>query len=201
MVSRNGAAGGIMQFNDSSDVAVQAILRSRNVIIMKKLLLVVSFLLFSQAAIAQSQPVIGVVDLEQALFNTEAARVLEASIREELQDDEERLNRLNNELRELIERAQRDESIMSEAEMRRLNSDAQEKQVQMQLVAERLQGAWQERQQMFIDSMRQYLGQAIEAVVQEGGYDLVLNADQVAYFNNSFNITAQVTARINELTQ
>ncbi len=170
-------------------------------IIMKKLLIVASFLLFSQAAFAQSQPVIGVVDLEQALFNTEAARALEASIREELQDDEQRLNRLNSELRELIERAQRDESIMSEAEMRRLNSDAQEKQVQMQMVAERLQGAWQERQQMFIDSMRQYLGQAIESVVQQGGYDLVLNAEQVAYFNNSYNITAQVTARINELTQ
>jgi outer membrane protein len=195
-----GRPDGIIQSSDSI-AAVHPIMRSKNVIIMKRLLLVVSFLLFSQVAVAQSQPVIGVVDLEQALFNTEAALALEASIREELQDDQQRLNRLNSELRELIERAQRDESIMSEAEMRRLNADAQEKQVQMQMVGERLQEAWQQRQQMFIENMRQYLGQAIEGVVQEGGYDLVLNADQIAYFNNSYNITAQVTARINELTQ
>lgn len=169
--------------------------------IMKKAFVLAVFTLFAQSALAQDGPTIGVINLEQALFNTEAARALEANVREELGDDEQRLERLNSELRELIERAQRDESIMSESEMRRLNADAQEKQMQLQMVAERLQDAWEERQDTFVNSMRQYLGQAIESVVEEGGYDLVLNADQVAYFNNSYNITGQVTARLNELTQ
>lgn len=168
--------------------------------IMKKALLIVVFALFAQSALAQA-PTIGIINLEQALFNTEAARELEANVRQELGDDEARLERLNNELRELIERAQRDESILSESDMRRLNADAQEKQVQLQMVAERLQEAWEERQQVFVNSMRQYLGQAIEYVVDNGGYDLVFNAEQVAYFDNSYNITGQVTARINELTQ
>ena len=168
--------------------------------IMKKALLTVVFALFAQSALAQT-PTIGIINLEQALFNTEAARELEANVRQELGDDEARLERLNNELRELIERAQRDESILSESDMRRLNADAQEKQVQLQMVAERLQEAWEERQQVFVNSMRQYLGQAIEYVVDNGGYDLVFNAEQVAYFDNSYNITGQVTARINELTQ
>ncbi len=168
--------------------------------IMKKALLTAVFALFAQSALAQT-PTIGIINLEQALFNTEAARELEANVRQELGDDEARLERLNNELRELIERAQRDESILSESDMRRLNADAQEKQVQLQMVAERLQEAWEERQQVFVNSMRQYLGQAIEYVVDNGGYDIVFNAEQVAYFDNSYNITGQVTARINELTQ
>lgn len=168
---------------------------------MKKLAVIAAFLMFAHTTAAQDQPVIGVVNLEQALFNTEAARELEASIREELGEDERRLEQLNAELREIIERAQRDESILSEAEMRRLNADAQDKQVQLRVVAERLQEAWEQRQQQFVDSMRPNLGQAIESVVQEGNYDIVLNAEQVAYFDNAYNITALVTARLNELTQ
>tara|TARA_R110002072_G_scaffold4663_7_gene32569 strand:- start:10585 stop:11097 length:513 start_codon:yes stop_codon:yes gene_type:complete len=167
----------------------------------KMMILVAALLLASNSVVAQTQPVIGIINLEQALFNTEAARVLEENTRAQFRTDEERLERLNTELREIIERAQRDESIMSEDELRQLNSDAEEKQVQMQLISERLQNAWNQRQQQFIESQRQFLGQAIEAVVEEGSYDLVLNADSVAYFNNSYNITAQVTAKLNELSR
>lgn len=165
-------------------------------------MMMVAVVLLMQAGLVQAQqPVIAVVDLESALFNTDAARELEARVREELRDDEERLNRLNSELRELVERAQRDESIMSDAEMRRLNSDAQEKQIQMQVIAERLEEAWGQRRFMFVESMRPFLGQAVESVVQQGNYDLVFNADQLTYFSSGYNITAQVTARINELAR
>lgn len=167
---------------------------------MKKLvLLLAATLLVSTQAVAQDNPVVGVINLEQALFNSDAARSLEENTRSEFQSDEQRLERLNTELREIIERAQRDESILSEQELRELNADAEEKQVQMQLIAERLQNAWNQRQQQFVEANRQLLGQAIEAVVEEGEYDLVLNAEAVAYFNNSYNITALVTAKINEL--
>ena len=165
----------------------------------KMMILVAMWLLASSTVWAQTQPVIGIINLEQALFNTDAARTLEENTRSQFRSDEERLERLNGELREIIERAQRDESILSEDELRQLNSDAEEKQVQMQVLAERLQNAWNQRQQQFIESQRQFLGQAIEAVVQEGSYDIVLNAEAVAYFNNSFDITALVTAKLNEL--
>ena len=165
------------------------------------MILVAAWLLTANTAIAQTQPVIGIINLEQALFSTEAAQALEQNTRSQFRSDEQRLERLNTELREIIERAQRDESILSEEELRQLNSDAEERQVQMQVIAERLQNAWNQRQQQFIESQRQFLGQAIEAVVQEGNYDLVLNAESVAYFNNSYDITALVTAKLNELAR
>lgn len=167
---------------------------------MNKLLILTTMLLTSSVAFAQA-PTIGIIDLEQALFGTEAARTLEANTRAEFAADEQRLERLNTELRAIIERAQRDESILSEADMREMNSDAEEKQAQMQVIAERLQGAWQQRQQAFVERMRQNLGRAIEAVVEEGGYDVVLNAESVAYFDNAYNITTLVTAKINEMAQ
>ena len=156
-------------------------------------------LIFTSAALAQNQPVIGIVNLEQALFNSEVAKEMQAQIETEFRSDQQRADRLNTELRALVEKAQRDESIMSDAEKRELNSTAQEKQVQLQLISERVQTALQERQQSFVDSQRQNLGRAIEAVVQEGGSDLVLNAESAAFFNNSYSITALVTAKLNEL--
>ena len=152
------------------------------------------------SAFAQ-QPVVGVVNLEQALFNSTAAQELQAVIQEEFRDDQTRAEQLNTELTELVERAQRDESIMSEAEKRRVSSDAQEKQVQLQMISERVQAALQERNQAFIESMRENLGNAIQAVVQEGGYNIVLNADSVAFLDNTYDITAKVTAKLNELSQ
>ena len=37
--------------------------------------------------------------------------------------------------------------------------------------------------------------------VQEGGYNIVLNADSGAFFDNTYDITAKVTAKLNELSQ
>ncbi|MDX1490549.1 MAG: OmpH family outer membrane protein [Pseudohongiellaceae bacterium] len=168
---------------------------------LKRVFVVAALIFASSASVAQDQPVIGVVNLEQALFNSQAAQELQAEINTEFADDQSRADRLNTELRELAERAQRDESIMSDSEKRKISSDAQEKQVQLQMIAERVQGALQQRNQSFIDSQRQNLGSAIEAVVKEGGYNLVLNADSVAFFDNAYDITAQVTAKLNELNQ
>ncbi len=165
-----------------------------------KVLAVAGAILASGSSFAQ-QPVVGVVNLEQALFNSQAAQELQAVIQEEFRDDQTRAEQLNTELTELVERAQRDESIMSDAEKRRVSSDAQEKQVKLQMISDRVQAAFQERNQAFIESMRENLGNAIQAVVQEGGYNIVLNADSVAFFDNTYDITAKVTAKLNELSQ
>ncbi|MDO8270856.1 MAG: OmpH family outer membrane protein [Gammaproteobacteria bacterium] len=168
--------------------------------VIKKILVCATFLLASGAAMAQ-QPVVGVVNLEQALFNSTAAQELQAVIQEEFKDDQTRAETLNTELAALVEKAQRDESIMSDAEKRKLSSDAQEKQVQLQMISERVQAALQERNQAFIDSMRENLSAAIQSVVAEGSYNIVLNADSVAFFDNAYDITGKVTAKLNELNQ
>ncbi|MDO9317661.1 MAG: OmpH family outer membrane protein [Gammaproteobacteria bacterium] len=168
--------------------------------VIKKVLVCAVFLLASGAALAQ-QPVVGVVNLEQALFNSTAAQELQAVIQEEFKDDQTRAETLNTELAALVEKAQRDESIMSDTEKRKLSSDAQEKQVQLQMISERVQAALQERNQAFIDSMRENLSAAIQSVVAEGSYNIVLNADSVAFFDNAYDITGKVTAKLNELNQ
>ncbi|MCB1670736.1 MAG: OmpH family outer membrane protein [Gammaproteobacteria bacterium] len=164
----------------------------------KFLMLMVSVSLLPGLVAAQDTK-IGIINLEQALFNSEAARVVQEDIRSEFSGDEQRAQTLQQELMALQQKFNQDEAIMSESEKRQLNADAQEKQLQLQLISERVQQALQQKNQQFVESMRQTLSDAITEVVADGGYDLILNASGVAYADPVLDITPKVTAKINEL--
>jgi len=142
--------------------------------IMKKLIACIGLTLVTQAGVAQGTK-IGIVNLEQALFNSDAARVVQEELQQEFSADEARAQVLSEELIALQETFQQDQAVMSEEEIRRMNSDAQDLQVQLQLIQERVQTALQERNQVFVEGMREELAAAVNDVVAEGGYDLVLN--------------------------
>jgi len=162
-------------------------------------LLIASFGVMLMATTASAQGAkIGIVNLEAALFNSDAARAVQEELRTEFANDETRAQTLQNELQALQAKFQQDEAIMSEAEIRAMNADAQEKQLQLQLISERVQQALQEKNQEFVEGMREMLTSAISDVVAEGGYDIILNSGGVAYAAPVLDITASVTAKINE---
>jgi outer membrane protein len=163
-------------------------------------LALICLMLISSTIMAQDSK-IGIVNLEQALFNSAAAQGVQEELRAEFASDEQRAGVLQEELVALQQKFQQDEAIMSESEIRQINADAQEKQLQLQLISERLQQALQEKNDQFIEGMRQTLSNAISDVVAEGGYDLVLNAASVAYADPVLDITPKVTAKINESGQ
>ncbi len=45
------------------------------------------------------------------------------------------------------------------------------------------------------------LAEAVTDVVAEGGYDIILNSDSAPYFAPVLDITAKVTAKLNENSQ
>ena len=49
--------------------------------------------------------------------------------------------------------------------------------------------------------MQADLAAAVTDVVAEGGYDLILNSDTAPYFAPVLDITAKVTAKLNENVQ
>jgi outer membrane protein len=154
----------------------------------------------SQGALAQDTK-IGVLNALQALFNSDAARVVQEELEQEFSVDENRAQELNDQLVELAEEFQQNEAVMSEEEIRRMNSDAQDLQVQLQLIQERVQTALQAKNQEFLQSMQEELAAAVTDVVAEGGYDLIVNADNTPYFAPVLDITAKVTAKLNQRAQ
>ncbi|MDE0732971.1 MAG: OmpH family outer membrane protein [Gammaproteobacteria bacterium] len=166
----------------------------------KSLIACLCLAVVSQGAFAQGTK-IGVLNALQALFNSESAKVAQEEIRQEFIIDEERALELTTSLTELQEEYQQNEAVMTEAEISRMNSNAQDLQVQLQLIQERVQTALQEKNQAFLASMQEELAAAVTDVVAEGGYDLILNVDSAPYFAPVLDITAKVTAKLNESSQ
>ncbi len=144
---------------------------------------------------------IGVLNPLQALFNSDAAKVVQQELELEFNADETRATELSEELTKMRDEYQQNSAVMTEEEVRRLNASAQDLQVQLQLINERVQKALQEKNQEFLQSMQEQLAQAVTDVVAEGGYDLILNSDSAPYFAPVLDITAQVTAKLNEISQ
>jgi len=163
----------------------------------KSLIACLSLVLISQGAFAQDTK-IGVINALQALFNSDSARVMQEALDQEFGADTTRAQGLNDELTALAEKFQQDEAVMTDQEKSRMNSQAQDLQVQLQLIQERLQKVSQERNQLYLESMRGPLAAAVTDVVAEGGYDLILNVDSAPYFAPVLDITAKVTAKLNE---
>ncbi len=154
----------------------------------------------SQGTLAQDTK-IGILNPLRALFASDAAAVVQQELEAELAPDQERVTDLSEQLNALAEEFQQNEAIMTEDEVRRMNSNAQDLQVQLQLIQERVQAAVNERNQEFLESMQEQLATAVTDVVAEGGFDLILNADSAPYFAPVLDITARVTAKLNELAQ
>lgn len=168
--------------------------------IFKSLIVCLGLLLVSQGAATQDAK-IGILNALQALFNSDAARVVQQELEQEFSTDEVRAQELTDQLNTLREEFQQNEAVMSEDEIRRMNSNAQDLQVQLQLIQERVQTALQEKNQEFLESMQADLAAAVTDVVAEGGFDLILNVDSAPYFAPVLDITAKVTAKLNENSQ
>ena len=172
----------------------------RELVRILKSFILILWLAAAQNAAAQDAK-IGILNAIQALFNSDAARVVQEELEQEFAQDEQRATELTEELTTLQEQYQQNEAVMSEDEVRRMNSDAQDLQVQLQLIQERVQTALQEKNQEFVQSMQEELTQAVMDVVAEGGFDLILNTESAPYFAPVLDITARVTAKLNENSQ
>ena len=168
--------------------------------IFNKLIACLSLVLITQGALAQDAK-IGVIDAMEALFNSDAAQIVRVELEQEFAVDQARAAELNEQMATIAENFQQNEAVMSDEEKSRAQSDAQEVQVQLQLISERLQQASQAKNQEFVESMQDRLAAAVTDVVAEGGYDMIINANSVPYFAPVLGITAKVTAKLNESTQ
>ena len=163
----------------------------------KNLVVGLALVLLAQVVVAQDTK-IGVLNALQALFNSDAAQIVQTELEQEFELDEARATDLTEQLQTLQSDYQQNEAVMTEDEIRRMNANAQDLQVQLQLIQERVQQALQEKNQEFLASMQNELAAAVTDVVAEGGFDLILNAESAPYFAPVLDITARVTAKLNE---
>ena len=141
---------------------------------------------------------IAVLDMAGALFNSERAKAVEAKIGEETAEDQAKLRSIQEQATKINERLQQDAAVMSDDEKRKAQTELQDLSVQFQTIGERYQALMQQRRDEFQQQNAQALITAIQAVIDEGQYDMVIRAEAALHFATALDITARVTEKLNQ---
>lgn len=157
-----------------------------------------SILVASAATVAQAADLkIAVVDPMTALGESEQVKRQVAALEKELAGDKAQLTRIENDLKTCQQRRMTEMQTMSESVRAKFQVDCENKQREGQILMQAFQRTVNERQQKIFQEMGPRLRTAMEKVVKEGGYDLVLQREATIHFKPELDITAKVTAAVN----
>ena len=140
---------------------------------------------------------IAVINTQRAITESEEAKKMIEKIRTELDRERGRVRALGEEIQSMQERLQKDADTLSNTEKRRLSKDIEDKQIDFQFQANKLQKEVNDRQQEIFVA----LGPKVDAVLQEllerEKYDMILERSSMLYVRGKHDITKKVTERLN----
>jgi outer membrane protein len=157
--------------------------------------------LLTASAVTQAQGRIAVVDLEQAILQTDFAqqRLRDFEASEAFAEDRTEFDSLKGELDQLFQNFQRDQAAMSDDEKVAAQQKLASKNADLEYVAKKLQSLQQQNAQRvfqeLVPSARQVLGEVIET----DQIGLLLQAQSVIHADLGYNITAKITDKLNQL--
>ena len=155
---------------------------------------------FGASAYAEMKVAVG--DVESAIMASEEAKRLRTQIREEFKSDQERVRDMLSERAALIERAQKDVEVMSDAEKRKLQQQIDGINNDLVYHQQKLQKALEDRQaELFESLLNEKVQRAIEALVLDEDYDIVIPRQAALYVGDLYNVTRKVTERLNEMDE
>lgn len=156
------------------------------------------FLLLA-ASLAGAETNIAVLDQNDALFRSEAARMETEKLKQTYGEDEVRIRTLESSINELRSRLETDAVILDDAEKTEIQQQIQEQLTERTSLVEKLQQIQQQRRTQFVRQYRPLLAQAIRSVVDEKEIDLVVESSSVIFAAETMDITADVLERFNSL--
>ncbi len=140
---------------------------------------------------------IAVVDVARAVLNSEAGKQGMAGIQDEFGAEEEALQEIQKEATALLEKLKKDTEFMSEQEFGNLLAEIQEKNSELATRAQTLQRLVEERRQRVVSSFSPRVRDAIEQLVKDGDYDIILPRAAAVYSGELYDVTLKLTETIN----
>jgi len=142
---------------------------------------------------------IAVVDVQRAILSSEEAKRLMAQIKDEFKSDEDQIRKIQTEAAALLQRAQKDQDVMSEAEKRRIQQEIESKNNDFVYLRQKYQREISARQVELFSGTEAKVQKAIEELVLENDYDMILPRAAALYVGDLYDITRKVTEALNEL--
>jgi outer membrane protein len=140
---------------------------------------------------------IAVIDTQRALLESEEAKQLMQSAQSDLQGDQGQLQSLGQEIQKLREQYQKDAEVMSDADKRTRQKEIEDKQIEAEFLANKLQKAVNDRRQELGQQMVPKLEAVLKELTDQEKYDVILERGAILYADPKHDITKRVTELLN----
>jgi len=151
----------------------------------------------SAAAIAEVK--LAFVDVDRAVASSESAQKLLQQLQQEFSADEETIKKIQTEAAALLQKMQKDSEVMSEDEKRRVQQEIESLNNDFVYQRQKLQKEVAARQQELFAGTDGKVRKAIEDLVLENDYDMILPRAAALYVGDLYDITRKVTEKLNEM--
>ena len=140
---------------------------------------------------------IAVLDYQMALLESEAAKKYSVDAEKKFGSQLQRLQNLEAEAKRLQERMQRDGEKLAQSELEKLELEFRQKAREFQTQSQQLNEAKAQSDRQMLEQLKPKLDSAVEAVLQAGNYDLVIDRSAIIDAKPNLDITRQVIERLN----
>lgn len=159
-------------------------------------LMVMAAALLVNVAVAEGGKV-AVVDMERALFLSDAAKASVKQFEIDNKSEIDKLKGLEKNLRALKEKLEKNADVMSDDERRNATNDFEEQGTEFKFYARKLQETEQKWKRSFFQTQLPDLEKLLKAIIDEGGYDVVLQSGAVIYASPKADVTKLLLERLN----
>lgn len=147
---------------------------------------------------AAAQLKVAVVDTAEAIRLSEEAKSFAEQIQRELEPESADLRSLRDEIVALEKQVTDEGDVMSEEEKRKVAKEIENKRIDLEFGAKKLEKALQDRQSELLEAVSPKVRAVVNDMVELERFDLVFERRNVGYVNPKHDITAKVTEKLNE---
>lgn len=168
----------------------------------KPLKLLIAVVALTLPALGWAQGKIAVVDLQEAILQSDAAQQALEAVRNQrdYSEDKNEFDRIQNELEALVTEFQKDAAVMSQEQQVAARKRLASKQADLEHVTGKLQQAEQQAGQAILRQMADEVQEILRDLIQSEGIGLLLQRQAVIHADPGYSITAKVTDRLNQAT-
>ncbi len=161
----------------------------------------IAVLALSLPTLGWAQGKIAVVDLQEAILQTDLAqkRLTEVRNQDDYKADKAEYDRLKGEFDEIVKKFQKDAAVMSQEQQLAARQKLTNKQADLEHVTGKLQKSEQNAGQTLLQEMAPKVQEVLRELIAAEGIGLLLQRSSVIHADAGYSITAKVTDKLNQL--
>ncbi len=140
---------------------------------------------------------IAVIDQLAALGKSQQAQAMLEDLKQSLEKEKNEILVIEKSIKDLAEKEKRDGAVMSQDQRAKLLKEIDDKKIDYNFMGQKWQKRQQEGQQDILKALGPKFEKALDLVIKDGKYDIVLARQAVVFSAATIDITAQVTDKLN----